>query len=188
VERIQDPIRENRPTYHPADPLIRFHYAIIRRHQSRLARHDADTRSLWRQIQPTFESQVLGPSFEAVARYWTAHFAGTASLGGAPEQVGSTTVVLPDRTPRQIDVLAVRGGPERPAGREILALGEAKAGETLGRGHLARLEEARGAFGSTARDARLLLFGVRFSRSLGEEAARRSDVELVDLERLYQGS
>jgi uncharacterized protein len=43
VERILDPVRENRPTYHPSDPLIRFHYAVIRRHHARLARHDADT-------------------------------------------------------------------------------------------------------------------------------------------------
>jgi len=188
VEKIEDPIRDNRPTYHPADPLIRFHYAILRRNQSRLARHDADTRALWRQILPTFESQILGPSFEAMARYWTAHFAAPETLGAPPDQVGPTTVILGDGTHRQIDVLAARGQPADPQDRDVLALGEAKAGEVMGRGHLARLEEARTALGPRAREARLLLFGAGFSPSLLAEAARRPDLEIVDLERLYHGS
>jgi len=188
VEKIQDPIRDNRPTYYPSDPLIRFHYAILRRNQSRLTRHDADTRALWRQILPTFESQVLGPSFEGMARYWTAHFAVSETLGALPDQVGPTTVVLGDGTHRQIDVLAVRGQPADPEDRDVLALGEAKAGEVLGRSHLARLEEARTALGPRARDARLLLFGTRFSPGLMGVAARRPDLEIIDLERLYHGS
>lgn len=188
VEKIQDPIRDNRPTYHPADPLIRFHYAILRRNQSRLARHDADTRALWRQILPTFESQVLGPSFEAMARYWTQHFAAPETLGAPPDQVGPTTIVLADGTHRQIDVLAAHGQPTDPGDRDVLALGEAKVGEVMGRRQLLRLEEARAALGPRALEARLLLFGARFSPNLLQEAARRPDLEIVDLERLYHGN
>jgi hypothetical protein len=69
LERVQDPIRDNRPTYHPSDSLIRFHYAVIRRHQSRLARHDADVQRIWQQLMPTFRSQVVGPCFGGAARY-----------------------------------------------------------------------------------------------------------------------
>jgi hypothetical protein len=38
IAQLQDPIRDNRPTYHPSDPLIRFHYAIIRRQRLEEAR------------------------------------------------------------------------------------------------------------------------------------------------------
>jgi len=155
---------------------------------SRLARHDADTRALWRQILPTFESQVLGPSFEAMARYWTQHFAAPETLGAPPDQVGPTTIVLADGTHRQIDVLAARGQPTDPGDRDVLALGAAKVGEVMGRRQLLRLEEARAALGPRAREARLLLFGARFSPNLLQEAARRPDLEIVDLERLYHGS
>jgi uncharacterized protein len=188
VEKIQDPIRANRPTYHPSDPLIRFHYAILRRNQSRLTRHDSDTRALWRQILPIFESQVLGPSFEGMARYWTAHFAAPETLGALPDQVGPTTVVLGDGTHRQVDVVAVRGQPADPENRGVLALGEANGGELMSRGHLSRLEQARAALGPTAQEARLLLFGTRFSPGLMGVAARRPDLEIIDLERLYHGS
>ncbi len=93
IERVQDPIRENRPTYHPADPLIRFHYAVIRRHGARLSRHDADTMRIWRRIKAPFESQVFGPCVEAMARYWTMHIADPATLGGTSGHVRPTTVV-----------------------------------------------------------------------------------------------
>jgi len=188
VERVLDPIRDNRPTYEPADPLIRFHYAVIRRHRSRLARHDADRARIWRHLLPTFESQVLGPCFEAAARYWTAQFAAPETLGAEPDHVGPTVLTLPDGGERQLDVVVSRddGGPasERP----VLSIGEAKAGERVSQRHLMRLEEARAALGGRAADATLLLFGVEFTPALISTAANRGDVELIDLDRLYHGS
>ena len=188
VERVLDPIRDNRPTYEPADPLIRFHYAVIRRQRSRLARHDADRGRIWRHLLPTFESQVLGPCFETAARYWTAQFAAPETLGAEPDHVGPTVLMLPDGGERQLDVVVSRddGGPasERP----VLSIGEAKAGERVSQRHLVRLEEARAALGARAADATLLLFGVEFTPALISTAANRGDVELIDLDRLYHGS
>lgn len=71
--------------------------------------------------------------------------------------------------------------------RTVLALGEAKAGEQITTPHLRRLEDARTAMGEHAAESKLLLFGVDFSPKLVATAARRADVELVDLERLYAG-
>ena len=188
VDRILDPIRENRPTYHPADPLIRFHYAIIRRHQGRFARHDADTPRLWNQIRATFQSQVIGPCFESVTRYWTLHFADSRTVGGDPQHVGPSTIVLADGSERQLDVVVAQDDAKVASERTVTAIGEAKAGETIGESHLRRLEEARSALGSRAAGAKLLLFGAAFSSDVLKLSTARSDVELVDLERLYSGS
>ena len=188
IERVQDPIRENRPTYHPADPLIRFHYAVIRRHQSRLSRHRADTPRIWQHVLPTFDSQVVGPCFESAARYWTTHFADPDSLGGHADHVGPTTVMLGDGGERQVDVLVAADDGDVPSARTILALGEARAGELITEHHLRRLEAVRSALGERAIRAKLLLFGAQHAPELRALAADRADVELVDLERLYHRS
>ena len=188
VERVSDPIRDNRPTYHPADSLIRFHYAVIRRHHARLARHGADARQLWEQLRPTFESLVLGPCFEAAARYWTMHFADPSTVGGGADHVGPSTILLSDGSERQVDVLIAADDADAPSERTVTALGEAKAGETLSERHLRRLHDVRDALGERAAGARLLLFGRDFTRELDAIAKRRADVELIDLERLYTGS
>lgn len=188
VERVQDPIRDNRPTYHLTDALIRFHYAVIRRHQSRLSRHGADAAGIWSQLLPTFESQVVGPGFEAAARYWVTHFADPDTLGGFPDHVGPSTLVMGDGTERQLDVVVAADDGRTAPERTILALGEAKAGELLSTRHLHRLEVVRSALGARAAGAKLLLFGAECAPELTDAAARRSDVELVDLARLYAGS
>ena len=188
VDRILDPIRENRPTYHAADPLIRFHYALIRRHQGRFARHDADTQELWSSVRPTFDSQVVGPCFEAMARYWTAHFASPDSIGGAADHVGPSTIASAEGADLELDVVVARDDADASSQRTITAIGEAKSGETISPRHLRRLEAARSALGPRAENARLLLFGGEFSTEMPELAAGRADVELVGLERLYGGS
>jgi hypothetical protein len=185
VERLVDPLRENRPAYHPADSLIRFHYAIIRRHHARLAAHGADTAALWRELTPTFRSAVLGPAFEAMARYWCAHFAAPATLGGPAVHVGPGSVDLAGVW-HQLDVV-VTGPGDTPGERPVLALGEAKTGEPISPAHLEHLERARAALGRRAQSARLLLFGSRFTRDITQRTADRTDVGLVDLDRLYGG-
>ena len=187
AERILDPIRENRPTYHPADPLIRFHYAVIRRHQGRLARHDADTPRLWSQLRPTFDSMVVGPCFEAAARYWTVHFADPETLGGEPDRVGPSTVTLSNGSERQLDVVVALDDSDVASERTVTAIGEAKAGEAISEHHLRRLEEVRAALSHRGADAKLLLFGSNFTPEVVAAAAGRIDVELIDLERLYSG-
>lgn len=187
VDRVQDPIRDNRPTYYPADPLIRFHYTLIRRHQSRLSRHGADTRRVWNHLLPTFESQVVGPCFETVARDWTTHVAAPDVIGGYPDHVGPTTLTLEDGTERQLDVVVAADDADVASERTILAIGEAKAGERITERHLHRLQVARSALGARAAGAKLLLFAARHAPEMLAMTARRADVELIDLERMYGG-
>lgn len=187
VVRVDDPIRDRRPTYHPGDSLLRFHYAVTRRHQARLARHSADRDAIWVDIEPTFRSQVLGPCFETMARYWTQHFAARRTLGGSPDRVGTTVLATADHREQQLDVVVAADDGAVPSERTVTAIGEAKVGETLTTWHLKRLEQARAALGPRAADCKLLLFGSRFDNALREVIEKRSDIEAITLERLYTG-
>ena len=186
VERLTDPIKANRALYHPGDPIIRFHYAIIRPNHSRLGRHGADHVAIWRSLDNSFRSQVVGPTFEAMARHWTTHYAQIPGVTDDATHVGATTVRVGVREV-EIDIAVSLDDARTPGERTVAALGEAKSGEQITSAHLSRLESARMALGPRATDARLLLVGTRFERGLVAQAARRSDVELVDLDRLYHG-
>ena len=188
IDRVDDPMRDKRPTYHPADSLLRFHYAILRRHQSRLARHDANTAAPWTDIEPTFRSLVLGPSFEAMARFWTQQFASRSTLGGAPDYVGTTTLALAHGQEQEVDVVVALNDGATPADRTVIALGEAKVGETITLRHVEQLEQARKAIGARGGGAKLLLFGCEFAEQVLDAAASRPDIELIDVERLYTGA
>jgi uncharacterized protein len=189
VVRMHDPVRGNRPLYHPHDQLLRFHYAIIRRHQPRLARMSADTSELWQELLPTYRSLVLGPSFEAMARDWTLHLASPQTIGGAPDHVGATVLRVPDGVEQELDiVVAADDGGDNPEKRTVRALGEAKVSETLTLQHVRRLETARATLGARASNAKLLLFGSAFDAPVRAASGHRSDLELIDLERLYNGS
>ena len=193
LEEVQDPVRDNRPTYQPSDPLIRFHYAIIRRHQARLGRHGVNTGALWRDLIPAFRSQVLGPCFETMARSWITHFADHDTVGGPPDHVGPTSLTVTNRetgatAPREIDVVVAADDAAEPSGRTVYALGEAKVGERFTLRHVRRLEDQRIALGDRAEGARLLLFGSSFDDAVQVSAGERVDLEIVDLERLYGGA
>lgn len=193
IAEVGDPVRDNRPTYEPADPLIRFHYSIIRRHQARLGRHGVDTGALWRELAATFRSQVLGPCFESMARSWTTHFASRETLGGVPDHVGPTTLTVTNgesgaAEQRKIDVVVAEDDARTPGERTVLALGEAKVAERMTLRHVRRLEDARDALGPRAGTARCLLFGQSFDHAVRTAAAERADLEIIDLHRLHHGA
>ena len=187
VDRVTDPIKANRALYHPGDPIIRFHYAIIRPNHSRLGRHGADRVALWKGLADSFRSRVVGPTFEAMARYWTAHYAQLAGVTDVASHIGATTLQVGGREV-EIDIAVSRDDGRAPTERTVTALGEAKSGEQMTEAHLRRLEAARASLGPRASDATLILVGTRFARGLVDKAARRSDVQIVDLDRLYRGS
>ena len=103
--------------------------------------------------------------------------------------------VRPERhkTVVEIDVVALeaRSGEEAGANPTLLLIGEAKSGpEPRGPADLRRLERARELLSGRAnvRRTRLACFAAGgFTADLLDEATRRSDVVLVDLERLYAG-
>ncbi len=187
VVRHEDPIRGRRPVYALADPFLQFHYAVIEPHGTEL--RERDPRVAWeRRLSAIFDARVRGPVFEEQARTWVRRFAAPATLGGDADHVGPSAVTI-DGTEHQLDVVvAADAGVAQPADRPVLAIGEAKAGETASEAHLRHLERARAALGPTAAGARLLLFAPRFTPALERVAASRGDVELVGLERLYRGA
>jgi uncharacterized protein len=190
VHQQPDAFRANKATYEIAEPLITFYHAVMRPIWSDLA-HTRDPERLWGRSEPRFTSNVLGPHFEQLCRYWTRYFAPEEITGGFPARVEPGTVNDPaSKKTREIDAaaFAVDDG-----GREaILAIGEAKWQETMSLTHLERLRHIRGLLAAQGRHgaatARLLCFsGAGFTAELRDEAARSGNVRLLTPADLYTG-
>jgi hypothetical protein len=185
VSRYEDPVRGQRPTYRLDDPYLQFHYAVLEPHRAAL--RDQDLRVLWRtRLASVFNARVRGAVFEEQARTWVRRFASEKSVPGPRLHVGPSSFTA-GNAEYELDVVVADGVDQLPAQRLVQAIGEAKAGQPMGTTHLARLEQARAAFGDRAAGAKLLLFAPSFRRGLTVLAASRDDVELVDLDRLYHG-
>ena len=189
IRRDEDLWRSKRPLLRLDDPYLRFYFAIVRRN---LARFEAKlTAEAWSESRASFDSQVLGPHFEQLARVWTERYASERTLGGRPSHVGFTQLNDAQARSRvELDVVAVQGNlnAERP---HVLAVGEAKAGQaTRTAADLGKLERGLDLLRERADvgHARLLLFSrAGFATDLLEIAGSRRDVELIDLDRLYHG-
>jgi hypothetical protein len=96
--------------------------------------------------------------------------------------VGPSTASDPAaRKELEIDVVAC-------AGDRVIALGEAKWNhDPMGHAAVERLERKKTLLGARAQGAKLLLFSRSGFQSELRMAARKRDLELVDLERLYRG-
>jgi uncharacterized protein len=186
VLRHEDPIRAQRPTYALADPFLQFHYAVLEPHG--LLLRDREPLEVWtRTLATTFDSRVRGPVFEEQARAWVRRYASIATLGASPDHVGPSSVHI-DGKEHELDVVvATADAGAEPSARTVVAIGEAKAGQTITPRDVRRLETARAALGGRAAGAKLLLFGSEFDEEVRLAAKTRHDVELVDLARLYKG-
>ncbi|MBA3876834.1 MAG: hypothetical protein C0498_07840 [Anaerolinea sp.] len=192
IERADDVLRSRRPTLRITDAMLRFQHAVVR---PDLHRFEArQTLSAWTDATARFESGVVEPAFEAIARTWTSRYASPNTLGGTAARVGSTIVNdSVGRSRVEIDVVALDARPDHEAGANptLLMIGEAKSGpDPRGLSDLKRLELARRLLAVRARveKTRLAIFTTGgFTADLRAEATRRSDVVLVDLERLYAG-
>ena len=179
LERREDAVRARRPSYRIAEPLLAFYAAVMRPAWPRLERGRGE--EVWVGARETFSAQVLGPHLESLAREWLLLHASPETLGGVAGRVGST--VLPDRAGRtslELDLVALEEG-----GSRVLAVGEVKLGERLGRRHVERLRRARELLGPRAAGARLLLVA---GGGFEEAVLADPEVETVDLARLYKGS
>ena len=194
VERTDDLLTARRPTYRVADPIVRFHQLIGRRHRALL--EDRRAGEVWSGAEATYRSNVVGPHFESVCRRWVDRYAASATLGGPAGPAGRVQVHDRDRRRSfEVDVAAVaRGFPGGDPRRDIVlqVLGEAKASR-LGVGDLQRLDRVAGLLAGRKRvswsgTAKRLLFSLDgFTPELVAVAGGRPDVELVDVDRLYEG-
>jgi len=91
-----DAVRQRRPLYRTADPVIRFHQVV--RHPRVALFEDGRGVEAWADAQPSFESLVLGPHFEQLARDHVRRIGET--LVGTPIVTVGTTVLNDKGTPR----------------------------------------------------------------------------------------
>ena len=191
VTREPDAFKDNRSTFRIAEPLITFYHADHAARSGPIWSTPGTPASLWQRSQRRFTSNVLGPHFEQICRYWTRHFVAEETVGGIPVRVETATVHdVRERTNHQLDVVVfglVDSGPE-----PVIAIGEAKWNEVMSMTHLDRLRHMRGlltAQGSRAgaTGARLLCFsGAGFTEGLSHEAERHPDVVLIGPAELYR--
>lgn len=193
VNREDDLLLARSPVFRVADPIVRFHELITRRHQALL--EDRKPEEVWRLAGDTFRSQIIGPHFEAICRTWTARYAATETLGG---EVGPVRALqVNDRASKigfEVDVVAATAETSSGKRKTLQVLGEAKGmASPCGVGELERLDRASVLLGEKsgvrlAPTLKKLLFALRgFEPELVMVASRRPDVELVDLQRLYHG-
>ena len=63
-----------------ADPIVRFHHLVTRRHLALLEERRAD--EVWSRSVATYRSNVVGPHFESICRHWVNRYASAETLGG----------------------------------------------------------------------------------------------------------
>ena len=191
IVRHEDLLADRRPVYRIADPIVRFHHLINRRHQARL--EDRRALDVWSDADATYRSQVVGPHFESICRRWVDQYAAEETLGGPADT--SASVQVNDRRRRQafeLDVVALRQGKQVGKTKTVQLVGEAKAYrldvDALTRlDHLADLLASRSGV-TLSPTAKRLLFSVQgFTPELIAAANSRPDLELVDLPRIYEG-
>nr|WP_322779958.1 ATP-binding protein [Frankia sp. Cas4] len=191
ITREPDVFRNNRTNFRIAEPLLTFYHAVMRPIWSDLE-HTRDATGLWQRSQRRFVGNVLGPHFEHICRHWTRHLAPTERFGDYPNRVGAGTVNDPaNKASHELDVVAF--GLDDDNRTPLIAIGEAKWGETMGVGHLARLRRirallvAQGRLG--AQSAKLACYSsAGFSAELRRLAAQDTAVVLVGLDDLYRRS
>ncbi|MEV0035113.1 ATP-binding protein [Streptomyces sp. NPDC050804] len=190
IRREQDILRTRHPVITLADPVIRFNQLITLPQAAAVEQGFAE--EVWRQAAPTFNSKILGPHFEDLARDFTRRYAHTLLPAGLPGPLGTTEVAdQAARTKHEVDVIALAAGERPQAPRaKIALLGEAKAtAARRGTGDLDRLEHIRELLTDQGYDTTgtiLALYSLHgFYPDLIELAARRHDVLLVDLPTLY---
>jgi uncharacterized protein len=170
-------------TYLLQDPIVRFSQLVLAPHRHRL--DERQWKPVWTDSEPTWRSQIVGPHFDYLSHVWLRSYASKQTVGGNATRIGK--LVVADRLNRtSIELDAVVLGDRD----QVLVVGEAKATvEQRSVNDLLRLEHARSLLGPKAARARLMLISRSgFDRALRAKAKVRNDVELVDLERLYEGT
>lgn len=186
--RHDDPLHGRRSSYRVAEPVVTAWKELIEPIERRVLRTDVAT--LFNDIEAPLHARVVGPAYEQLVVDWAMDFASEATLGGQASAVGSSVLGRSYSDGAQIDLVAISR--EASGQRRVLAIGEAKHRiRPIGVVELQRLEGIRSRIGSDhgPGEVKLLLAcDAGFDRELSRIARSRSDVELVDADRLLAGN
>ena len=188
VSQVDDALREKRSVFRIAEPVIRLHQLLIARHEPELVAGGAER--VWTTNIDTIDSRILGPHFEDLARTWCFEHASEATLGGFATHVRPTEIACREhKHGHELDVVVTESNSY--AADRIIAIGEAKGtSDPMDVPHLERLEHLRGLLPGAKINGspKLLLFARSgFTPVLAGLAAKRADIELIDVDRLYRG-
>lgn len=191
VEKTNDALRERRPNWRVADPIVRFAHLVVRPNLALL--EDRRAPQVWAAAQATFAAQILGPHFEQECRLWVERYAGEELLDRPVGAVGNATLSdAAGRAQLELDVVALAPvDPTSQAEPEVLLIGEAKAGAHVRTvADLQRLDRAKAVMIASGRGSAAGAILALFSRAGFEEpllrlAAQRRDVALVGLPQLF---
>jgi uncharacterized protein len=144
---------------------------------------------VWTANTDTVAAKIYGPHLEDLVREWCLSHASARALALAHDVNPATVACREHRQGHEIDVVVV----ETPAGapRRVVAIGEVKStARPLDVAAITRLDHLRELLPASQVGAppRLLLFSrAGFTADTRRTAVSRHDIELVDLDRLYQG-
>jgi uncharacterized protein len=188
IARHDDPLHGRRSSYRVAEPVITAWKELVEPIERRVLRTDVAT--LFNDIEAPLHARVVGPAYEQLVVDWAMDFASEATLGGRPSAVGSSVLGRSYTEGAQIDLVAISR--ETSGQRRVLAIGEAKHRiRPIGIGELRRLEGIRLRIGSETESHEIKLVlacDAGFDRELSRIARSRSDIELVDADRLLSGN
>ncbi len=181
LRKDEDVLRQRRPFYRIAEPIIRFHQ-VVRRPRTALF-EDGRGAEAWADARQSFDYLVLAPHFEQLARD---HVRGTGErIFGVPlRSVGATVVSdRDDGAGHQVDIVALGSGGDDPD-RVVEVLGQARL-RRLGTDDLEGLERLRGGLPNAA-DARLVLASASgFTPELVARAETTPALHLATLGDIY---
>jgi uncharacterized protein len=187
IERLQDPLNVERSVCVIVKPIVRLHQLVIAPNEPELAAGQAGR--VWARSQPTVRARIYRPHFASVARQWCLRHADKGTLGGVARGARLTGIGCREhRQEHELEAVIVE---EPVATGRVMAIGETNETDgPMDAGQLRPLEHLRALLPGerVGQPPRLLLFSRSgFTAGLVEEAAARSDVELISLERIYDG-
>lgn len=188
VDQVDDALRDRRSVFRIAEPIVRLHQLVIQRHEPELVIGRAER--VWQANADTVAAKIYGPHFEDLARQWCFAHASSETMGGTATAVRPTEIACREhRRGHELDLVVTET--TSYTAERITAIGEAKGTLTpMDMSQLHRLEHLRGLLPDARLDGppKLLLFARSgFTGELRSHAEQRTDVELIDLARLYRG-
>jgi uncharacterized protein len=185
IDMVADPFHQRSTTVVLNEPIVRTHRVVIARDRRRIDVGQAA--AVWDDAQPRIARLIHGPHLEWMANDWLLRFAANATTGASLRMSGPG-VLRSGGQAHQIDIVGTE--PDRHDVDRIRLIGEVKAEkQPMGLAELDRLDGIATKLGDRAGASvrKMLVARAGFSAELRRVSRTRSDIELVDLDRLYSG-